>query len=294
VLLGSQFVKKADVNIFGAAGALYSHDLGTQSGDAIEVLGTGYGNHYFQVSRLDLLLGEVTVGPRFNFLDPAPDVKSASIKPYALVNNVGLGGNEYFYTYGGGIEAGALVWDDLAIKGVFEFRQKKFSNASDRPISTGLDGSDKLVSLQLSKPVALLPFPELLLQELNLQLDFLDQSTRFNFYSNRAFGASVAYRTRYADPTGYFNLPWETALFGSRTISDYAAPDPCCNTSGNPFFFSPSSRLDRRWRFGISHIIHVTDNAAIVTQFQRDIVSSNLPLYAYTSNSVLVGPQIRF
>jgi len=29
-------------------------------------------------------------------------------------------------------------------------------------------------------------------------------------------------------------------------------------------------------------------------QLQRDIVSSNLPLYAYTSNSVLVGPQIRF
>jgi len=31
-----------------------------------------------------------------------------------------------------------------------------------------------------------------------------------------------------------------------------------------------------------------------VLQVQRDIVSSNLSLYAYTSNSVLVGPQIRF
>jgi hypothetical protein len=29
-------------------------------------------------------------------------------------------------------------------------------------------------------------------------------------------------------------------------------------------------------------------------QLQRDIVSSNLSLYAYTSNTVLVGPQIRF
>jgi hypothetical protein len=52
--------------------------------------------------------------------------------------------------------------------------------------------------------------------------------------------------------------------------------------------------MDHRWRFGISHIMQVTDNAAVVMQFQRDIVSSNLSLYAYTSNSFLVGPQIRF
>ena len=32
----------------------------------------------------------------------------------------------------------------------------------------------------------------------------------------------------------------------------------------------------------------------IVLQLQRDIVSSNLPLYSYTSNSILIGPQIRF
>jgi hypothetical protein len=29
-------------------------------------------------------------------------------------------------------------------------------------------------------------------------------------------------------------------------------------------------------------------------QVQRDIVSSNLSLYGYTSNSILFGPQIRF
>ncbi len=29
-------------------------------------------------------------------------------------------------------------------------------------------------------------------------------------------------------------------------------------------------------------------------QAQRDIVSSNVPLYHYTSNSVLLGSQIRF
>jgi hypothetical protein len=71
-------------------------------------------------------------------------------------------------------------------------------------------------------------------------------------------------------------------------------PDPCCNTSGNPKVFATSNRNDRRWRFGITQAFRIAPDVAIVPQVQRDIVSSNLSLYAYTSNSVLVGPEIRF
>jgi hypothetical protein len=49
--------------------------------------------------------------------------------------------------------------------------------------------------------------------------------------------------------------------------------------------FSTSSRFDRRWRFGLTQSFQVAKDVAIVVQLQRDIVSSNLPLYAYTSNS---------
>jgi hypothetical protein len=38
----------------------------------------------------------------------------------------------------------------------------------------------------------------------------------------------------------------------------------------------------------------VTPRVAVVLQLERDIVASNLPIYAYTSNSVLLGPQIHF
>ena len=40
--------------------------------------------------------------------------------------------------------------------------------------------------------------------------------------------------------------------------------------------------------------MQVDDNIELIVQFERDIVSSNLSLYGYTSNSVVVGPQIRF
>ena len=49
-----------------------------------------------------------------------------------------------------------------------------------------------------------------------------------------------------------------------------------------------------RWRVGLSQLFQVSNDFGIILQLQRDIVSSNIPLYAYTSNSFLVGPQIRF
>jgi hypothetical protein len=85
----------------------------------------------------------------------------------------------------------------------------------------------------------------------------------------------------------------ETTFYVSRLYSIYDAPDPCCNTSGTAFF-SPSSRDDRRWRFGITQGLQVANNIELIVQFERDIVSSNLSLYGYTSNSVVLGPQIRF
>jgi hypothetical protein len=216
-------------------------------------------------------------------------ISSASLKPYLIANDISLGGNQYFHTLGTGAEATALAFGDMRLRSVFEFRQKNFNDAPDRPLSRGLTGSDKLISIFVSKPIPVVPG-----SELRLEFDFLDQDTRLAFYSNKSYASTAAYSIPYDDPTGYIRLPWETTFFLSRSWSNYAAPDPCCNTSGNPAVFSTSSRFDRRWRFGLTQSFQVAKDVAIVVQLQRDIVSSNLPLYAYTSNSVLVGPQIRF
>jgi hypothetical protein len=289
VLLNSQFVKKADVNFFGTGGILYSIDLGTQTRDTIEIAGTGFANHYGSVNRLDLGLVEATVGPRFNFPDPLPQVGSASLKPYAITNDVSLGGNQYFHTLGVGGEATAVVLGDVRLKSVFEFRNKNFNDAPDRPLSRGLTGSDKLLSLFVSKPITAAPA-----SELALEFDFLAQDTRLAYYSNKTFAGSVAYRIRYDDPFGWLHFPWESTIFASRSAANYAAPDPCCNTSANPALFVPGIRSDDRWRFGITQSFQFAENVALVVQLQRDIVSSNLSLYGYTSNSILFGPQIRF
>lgn len=290
VLLNSGFVKKADVNFFSTGSVLYSIDLGTQDRDTIEIAGTGFANHYGSVTRLDLGLVESTVGPRFNFTDPLPQVGAASLKPYGIANDVSLGGNQYFHTLGVGGEATAVAFGDIRLKSVFEFRNKNFNDAPDRPLSRGLTGSDKLFSLFVSKPITYAPIAS----ELALEFDFLAQDTRLAYYTNKTYAGSVAYRIRYDDPLGWVRFPWETTFFVSRSTANYAAPDPCCNTSSNPLVFIPGIRSDDHWRFGVTQSLQIADNVALVVQVQRDIVSSNLSLYGYTSNSILFGPQIRF
>jgi hypothetical protein len=289
LLLNNQFVKQADWNFFATSSVLYAYDLGTQDRDTIEVGGTGFANHYGVVNRLDLGLVEATAGPRFNFTEPVAGIRSVSLKPYAIANDVSLGGNQYFHSFGVGGEATALVWDDIRLKSVFEFRNKNFNDAPDRPLSRGLQGSDKVFSLFVSKPITTIPS-----SELALEFDFLKQDTRLAQYSNNTFAGALAYRIRYDDPTGSLRFPWETTFFVSSSWADYAAPDPCCNTSGNPLIFVPATRSDRRLRFGLTQNFQVGDNISIVVQVQRDIVSSNLSLYGYTGNSFLIGPQLRF
>jgi tetratricopeptide (TPR) repeat protein len=275
--LSNDFVKQPDVNIFATTSMLYSYDLETQNHDTVDVTGTAFGNHYFKFGRLDLALGEVTAGPRFNFTDPGLGVQTVTARPYALLNEVGLGGNQYFYTWGVGGELGATLPDNLTLTGKFELREKHFSNATDRPSSIELSGNDKLLSLLGIKGVTDN-------SALTLEFDYLDQSTADRTFSNYSYAGSGNYRIRYEDPTGLLKYPWETTFSLARTWSLYQAPSA----------FFGTTRDDRRWRIGLTQNFQVLDNLTLTVQLQRDIVSSNQPLFAYTSNSFLVGPQIRF
>jgi hypothetical protein len=290
VLLNSQFTRQASGSMFGTGSLIYSYDLETQNRDSLDVTAVGALNHYFNslVNHLDLALLELTGGPRLNFPNGAVvGTLPASFRPYAIFDEVGLGWDQYFVAGGMGLEYDQLAWTDLALKSVFEFRHKSFTNAPTRPLSTGLDGNDALVSLSVTKPIGEYSL-------LNLEFDYLDQSTMLDFYTNTSYAVSGSYQIRYPPPFKISAEPWQTTFFLGRAWSYYAAPDPCCNTSGSPTVFSTSSQLTQRWRFGVTETWPMTPRIAIVVQVGRDIVSSNLPLYAYNNTSVLIGPQIRF
>ena len=115
-----------------------------------------------------------------------------------------------------------------------------------------------------------------------------------------SYAVSGSYRIRYDAPFGVTRYPWESSAFLGRLWSNYAAPDPCCVTGAqvdaatDTTVVTFSSQLTQRWRFGVTQTWQVLPNVAIVLQAERDIISSNLSLYAYNNTSILIGPQIRF
>jgi len=278
--LPPEFAKRADVNIFGTGSVLYEYDLGSQERDTVEVAGAGFADHHFEVGRLDLGIVEATAGPRFNFTEPASGIRAVSLKPYVIANYVNLGSDPYFYTIGVGGETAAAIWHDFRLRSFFEFRNKNFQNAPDRPLSRGLTGSDKLFSLFLAKPITAVPDSEFM-----LEVDLLRQDTRLDFYANWTYGGVLAYRVRYDDPTGFLRSPWETTVFFSGRQADYDAPQQGISTN---------ARSDRRLRFGLTQSFQVVDKVELVVLLQREIVSSNVPLYSYNNSSILIGPRIRF
>jgi hypothetical protein len=155
-------------------------------------------------------------------------------------------------------------------------------------LSRGFNGSDKLVTFSVNKPITAVPQ-----SDLTLEFDFLDQGTRplpnfatgliLPYFSNRTYAGAASYHIHYDDPTGFLRVPLDTTFSLSRSWAYYAAPDPCCG----------AVRFERHWRFGITQSFPISRDVAMVAQVQRDIVSS-LPLYNYTSTNFLVGPQIRF
>ena len=119
---------------------------------------------------------------------------------------MGLGEAQYFDTYGTGLEFDQTVWHDLLLKSVFEFPQKNFTDTADRPLSRGLNGSDKLVSLSATKPISLN-------SELNLEFDYLGQTTRLAYYTNDSYAVIGSYHVHYDGPFRDFTLSMEKFRF---------------------------------------------------------------------------------
>jgi tetratricopeptide (TPR) repeat protein len=93
----SAFTARPDWNWFGSFALNYSHDFGTQDGDALEATLIGYDAQQFKVHQVDLGLAELRAGPRFVF----PDMNGASVKPYVAATGSLLADQVYSGGVGG-------------------------------------------------------------------------------------------------------------------------------------------------------------------------------------------------
>jgi hypothetical protein len=144
----SGFTARPDWNWFGAFALNYSHDFGTQNGDAFEATLLGYDAQQFKVHQVDLGLAELRAGPRFVF----PDTNGMSVKPYVAATGGLLADQVYSGGIGGGVTMHANVvgvaWDPYV-----EVIQQSFRNSDVYPLASGLGGPLLTAAVQASGPI---------------------------------------------------------------------------------------------------------------------------------------------
>jgi tetratricopeptide (TPR) repeat protein len=275
--LSSQFVKKSDQDVFTTGSALYSYDLQDQDQSAIEVTGIAYASRFFRVHRLDLDYFETTVGPRTSLGQYG--LEGFSVKPYAILNYVLLGEDPFYHSYGAGLDVAKALTPDLVARTIYEHRERNFEDAPDRATSRLLTGHTDGGTVELKYALASN-------QRLSGTLGIVHETGRIPSTSDLQYGGGATYDVAYTGPVGSPSLPWETALSVGRLWYDYEGPDP---------FVDPSvTRFDRRWRIALTQNVPITDRFGVYFQLQRDIVSSNLPNFAYSNVSVIIGPRFVF
>ncbi len=126
-LLSPQFQKTPDWNAFGLVAVHDFYDFNDQRGDGWESDLVAYYSQQFKVTRLDLGLAELRTGPRLGI----GDYGGITVHPYAIGNELTLGGVNYLNTLGGGVSMNWPVNETLTITPGVEFRNRYFYNSDE-------------------------------------------------------------------------------------------------------------------------------------------------------------------
>ena len=262
-LLGNQYAHAPDWNWFGQFSGFYSHDLGDQSGAAIEASLTGYYGKQFKFSQFDLGLLELKAGPRLPFLG------GSSIHFYGIANAQSLASDPYLVTGGAGVSARFAV-HSISIEPALEYRHREFLDSGTYPTASQQTGNLVSASATIQSQAGPLRWLGRLAYEHNSAAFAYDSYDRFSYE---------------------FNLPlvlneWTVTPLVGGSFTDYGAPDPVVDPS--------VTRNDTEFHFGLTVDRPLHKNFGLHGEVLVSTTSSSLPNFDERNVTVVFGPTARF
>ncbi len=217
--LGAGSTEDDDFNVYLAGSFHYAKDLESQ-GDTFEVDFVGYGSNQFERNQLDLIQGEITVGPAFDL--GRFDIDDAKLGIYAIGFGVVLG--DEFYSYGGGLGARLAArlnpQTTLVVKG--EYRRRQYENSTSFPRADDRDG-DEFRAAALARHIV---NPNLLVS-LGVQGQRSDVDQDFLSYNEvHAWGGPTF---SIPSPISKDSQAWIANLTAGFVIRRFDSPDPVIN-----------------------------------------------------------------
>lgn len=274
--LDRRFVRRPDWNAFGVASLRHVYDFENQRGDVWETVASTYVSRQFKVTRLDVSLIELQSGPRLALF---PDFLPGSyVRPYGLVNYVGLGNAPYLGTIGAGIGFGFNL-AGVQVEPFYEVRNRSFKNSSEYRTATEQDGRLTTAGVvgggALWGPVR---------WQSRLAFARSDTQERFSFYSYRQWSADLAFPIEFEGFWG--NRPWVLTPFVGVARSNYDSPNALIDPNVR--------RKDRERRIGTGLELPVWENVGFGALVSYTDIDSNIRNYKTRNLAVSFGPTLRF
>jgi hypothetical protein len=257
------------------------YDFENQRGDVWETSLTGYYARQFRFTRLNLGLAEIQTGPRLALWPDA--LMGWSVRPYALLNGVALGENNYLVSRGGGVSVTVPVGGLFVMEPFVEGRERRFEDSFEYPLAKEQTGrlwtSGVLAQGALWGPVRWQARAAFVRNDTTRKNPFF-----IDYNSYDQVSADVAFPIDFEGLWG--SRRWTFIPSAGWAESDYDQPNPIID----PFV----RRKDREWRVGALLDIPVHDWFGLAVQVQYSEVNSNLPNYDTRNLSVVFGPTLRF
>jgi hypothetical protein len=266
---------------WGAVGSIqirHRYDFGNQDKGALETQFTAYGNGQFTQWPANIMLLDLTSGPRFQvFSDRYEDF---TLKPFVTGGYVWVAGSPYYGSWGGGLEANVLLADGLRNISVGVFRRQDNQDTSYIPTNSQYRGN--LMTLNTAFQWEAVPtvmfFGTSSLQRFEADL------TASQSYWLYGIGGGMAFR--FEDPLFKSGLPWSINFSATEQWWSYDQPDPIVDPTTMRYQNDTILNLvlsvpfDERTTFSLSG-----------GRFVRGATISN---YGFENNSFMFGVSWRF
>ncbi|MHC5656242.1 tetratricopeptide repeat protein [Stappia sp.] len=270
-LLDDTAIGRPDWNVFIAGNAHFAYDLGNQ-GDLLEADLLFYGGRYFDATRLDTELAELTFGPSFNLA--RFNIDNARIGFYGIAGGVRLDDANYSGALGFGTRFAIQPDSRTALTSKLEYRRRWYRDTATYPTVSNRDGYQ--IAGQTTYAYA---FDRNWSFRGFVMGDY--EQAAAHFEESWELGAGIGATYRFASPVAALSGAWSLDAETGYIRREYRAPDPSVNPS--------SAETDNEFwlRGGLTVPIRSDIAVALTTEFRR--LQSNYPTRDYSNTSVMMS-----
>ncbi|MGE0736083.1 MAG: tetratricopeptide repeat protein [Alphaproteobacteria bacterium] len=256
---------------------VHTYDFKTNDETTWVTTGVGYFSRYARTEQSNILLGEVTSGPRFCVVQGTSP--GLYVRPYVTGNLIGVNDEFYGSAIGGGVDVSMPYGDRWAFEATYQGRWLNYEDISVSPSASLQTGYDHMLrgraGVRVDSDLTLLG-----------ELSGRYKDAKVKYYDYYEIGIAATATWDYPAPFNLTQRRWNVTGSVGYYHRDYQGADPAVHPT--------SKRREDELRLGLANIVRLDDHWMVVQQVDYMIVTGNLSTYDRNDFAVTLGVRYRF